>query len=120
MKIDIFNRLVDSELGYCSQLLIRKGREYAPGEDRLQAFKDAAAISGNTPKQALWGMLTKHLVSIKTMVNSTVDYDMDLWNEKITDSINYLILLKTLVIDEKCEEEGYGQDTSQSAESSGN
>jgi hypothetical protein len=80
-------------------LLVTKNAEYARG-DRLSNFKTIARFEGNTPEKALRAMLAKHLVSIYDMVD---DLDRgycnptELWEEKIDDSIAYLILLKALV-----------------------
>ena len=43
-------------------------------------------------------MLAKHIVSLYDMcfAEETV-YPMDTWDEKITDSLNYLFLLKAIV-----------------------
>ena len=73
MKIDVFNKVVKEQLLVCEHLLTGKGHEYAPDAvdesniDRLAHFKKAAAIIDGTPKEALLGMLTKHLVSISDM-----------------------------------------------------
>ena len=67
----------------------------------MGAFKAAAALQHTTPERALAGMLAKHIVSLYDMCfddNST--YSMDTWNEKITDSLNYLFLLKAIVKEE--------------------
>ena len=50
-------------------------------------------------------MMSKHVVSLYDMCYSTLlHFDMEQWDEKITDCINYLILLKALVK----EEQAYG------------
>lgn len=102
MKINDFNKVVKEQLSYCEQLLTCKGEEYALGAniDRLAHFKKAAVIMGGTPKEALLGMLTKHLVSISDMCTDGRAYSKERWAEKITDSINYLLLLKALVEEE--------------------
>ncbi len=70
-------------------------------KDRLAHFKKAAAITGTTPKEALLGMLAKHLVSVSDMCTDGGTYSLDRWDEKITDSINYLILLRAIVEEEQ-------------------
>ena len=43
-------------------------------------------------------MLAKHIVSLYDMCFAEeVVYPMDTWDEKITDSLNYLFLLKAIV-----------------------
>ena len=66
----------------------------------MHAFKVASAFEGITTKQALFGMLTKHLVSLSDMVRQDNNYSLDVWNEKISGSINYLLLLKAIVEEE--------------------
>jgi len=107
MQLEDFNKIIDEQIGICSDMLVRKGGEYAPDKtaDRLGAFKKAAVITNSTPKQALLGMLAKHLVSVSDMcVNGK--YSKALWSEKITDSINYLLILRAM-IEEEQENEKY-------------
>ena len=66
--------------------------------DRLQAFKVAAAIQDISPLQALGGMMAKHTTSIYDLINRGCT-DEIMWDEKITDHINYLVLLKCLVLE---------------------
>lgn len=96
-----FEDVVKNQFEYCYNLLFEKAKQYNIGtEDRLHAFKVASAFEGITTKQALFGMLTKHLVSLSDMVRQDGDYPLDVWNEKISDSINYLLLLKAVVEEE--------------------
>lgn len=88
------------QMEYCMDLLGIKGKEYdADSSDRLHAFKTAAVLQGCTPKQALAGMLAKHTVSIFDMC-AEGEHTLEKWTEKITDSINYLLLLKAMVKEE--------------------
>ena len=79
--------------GYAS-----KSKEYSTDEDKLHNFKVAAAIQNVTPIQALAGMMCKHTVSIYDMCQGGT-YSDEMWDEKIGDSINYLLLLRALVQD---------------------
>lgn len=46
-------------------------------------------------------MMAKHIISIYDMCFSEqADYDQSIWNEKITDTLNYLFLLNALVREE--------------------
>lgn len=46
-------------------------------------------------------MMAKHIVSLYDMCFAeAVSYSLDTWNEKITDSLNYLFLLKAIVKEE--------------------
>lgn len=95
-----FEGIVDDQLATTRDLLVTKGKEYALGADRLDCFKKAAHLQGETTKQALCGMLAKHVVSVYDMAMSDKKFDEAKWTEKITDSINYLLLLKAAVMEE--------------------
>ena len=102
MKNEEFNTVIEKQLQICKDILCKKANEYARDEDRLHNFKCAAGLLCCDPKEALCGMMVKHTVSVADMCRDEVDHPLDLWEEKITDSINYLLLLKALVIEDKC------------------
>lgn len=92
----------DEQVRLCAETLQRKTKEYTgDNTDRLSAFKTAAALQNCTSEQALAGMMAKHIVSLYDMCfDEGVSYPLDTWNEKITDSLNYLFLLKAIVKEE--------------------
>jgi hypothetical protein len=98
MDTKTFNSTIDEMIQHCGETLMKKAEEYAK-EDRLHNFKVSAALGGDTPAQALWGMARKHIVSISDMVreDGEVAYTQQQWDEKIGDAINYLLLLKAVV-----------------------
>ena len=105
-----FNDVVISQTERCKSLLTAKGSEYAPkavkgnNADRLAHFKKAAVVMNSSPKAALMGMLSKHLISISDMCTDERQYSREQWDEKITDSINYFLILRALVEEESNEE----------------
>lgn len=98
-----FERVIADQLSRSELLLASKGQEYAENAnisskvDRLAHFKKAAALLGETPAQAAFGMLAKHLVAISDMIGAGKSYPLETWDEKITDSINYLLILRAIV-----------------------
>lgn len=96
-----FRETVQEQFMLCDNMLCGKAKEYATDEDRLHNFKVAAALKGETPRQALAGMMAKHTVSVYDMCMSDEDYPMELWDEKLTDSIDYHILLRAIIKEEK-------------------
>jgi len=99
MKTEQFNSIIEEQQKRCTDILITKAKEYAT-EDRLHNFKVAAVLQMTTPINALAGMMAKHTVSIYDMCRSGQTYSEEMWNEKITDHINYLLLLKALTVEE--------------------
>lgn len=96
-----FEMIVEQQISITKSLLITKGQEYSLSDDRLEAFRKAAHLQGETLKQALCGMLAKHVVSVYDMAMSEREFSEGRWTEKITDSINYLLLLKAAVLEEQ-------------------
>lgn len=96
-----FSEVVDEQLDVCKSLLVAKGREYSTESDKLHNFKVSAELQGVTQRQALGGMMAKHTVSIYDMIQSANDFAAPIWNEKITDHINYLLLLQGIVTEER-------------------
>jgi hypothetical protein len=98
-----FDDILKERLKKTETVLAAKAREYATDDNRYHNFFRAAALQGCTPEQALMGMLSKHLVSVLDMVDATAAKNWEAWpgkriiDEKIGDSINYLILLEALL-----------------------
>ena len=97
MDAQEFEQIFEEQVDLCRSTLVRKAQEYSP-VDRLSNFKVAATLAGVTPEQALGGMLAKHIVSIYDLIGDD-SKDLDIWNEKLGDALNYLFLLKALLIE---------------------
>ena len=94
-----FNLILEKQMEKCEVILGKKTKEYTgDNPDRLSAFKIAASMQGCKPERALAGMMAKHIVSLYDMCYADREtFDMTTWDEKITDSLNYLFLLKAIV-----------------------
>ena len=99
MQSKVFNDVFDEQINLCQSVLVKKADEYAT-KDRLHNFKVAAALESTTVRQALAGMMAKHTVSVYDMCQSAGAFPMEMWDEKITDHLNYLFLLKAVVHEE--------------------
>ena len=102
MKHEVFEQIVKRQMDLCETVLLNKAEEYAT-EDRLHNFKIAAELSGISLKQALGGMMAKHTVSIYDMCWSEDEFSPEKWDEKITDHLNYLFILKAVLVEESQE-----------------
>ena len=87
------DKIIQKTLERCTALLGTKAEMYATNADALH-FRVAAELQGINMKQALVGMMAKHIVSVFDMVHSGENYIEELWDKKICDSINYLLLLR--------------------------
>lgn len=102
MKASDFNEVVDHQLRKCEAILGVKAGEYADDTDRLHNFKQAARLEQTTPVKALAGMMVKHTVSVYDMCYDG-EYTQEQWSEKITDHINYLLLLRAALVEAELE-----------------
>lgn len=101
MKEEKLKIIMEKQFERCRIVMLGKSVEYTEGsDDKLEHFRAAAALMGVTPEAALMGMMSKHLVSVADMCmdqRGSEAYSMNRWEEKITDSINYLLLLRAIV-----------------------
>lgn len=105
-----FTLVFEEQMARCKSILLTKRDEYATA-DVLSNFKSAAGLIRSTPRAALAGMMLKHTVSVYDMCREPELRPIEVWNEKITDHINYLILLRACVeeeINNKTTEVSYG------------
>lgn len=105
MKSDQFENILNAQIKRVQDVLVVKAKEYAT-EDRLANFKKAAHLAGRGIPQTIGGMMIKHTVSIYDMIESGKPYSIEMWDEKITDHINYLILLRAALIENVNSDQG--------------
>lgn len=105
MTTSQFNAVFEDTFTRSRETLCKKAEEYASNYDRLHNFKAAATTQGLTePATALGGIMAKHTISVYDMIRgyeNDCDYPVEMWNEKIIDHINYLILLRAVIIESK-------------------
>lgn len=112
MKSEEFKELVEKRVAsYENKIFGAKEAEYTRNGDRLHNFKAAGQIDNEPPERALWGMMKKHLISIKDMINDIATAplgslamtmnqklpDEKTMTEKFDDIHNYLHLLEALI-----------------------
>lgn len=97
-----FGTVVSNRIDKITKVLSQKEEEYAKSNDRYHNFRVAGRILNCSPERALLGMLIKHFVSVVDIIDSLDNYDKpivkELIDEKIGDSINYLILLEGMLL----------------------
>lgn len=106
MRKEDFNILLKERVNEIEQKLTQKRDEYASTEDVFSNFKKATGISfHDCPEKVAWEYMTKHLQSIKDMVEhvSIDGYngypDKDILREKFGDAINYLLLIELMMVE---------------------
>lgn len=101
-KDDEVSECVEKRVRKIKEILEAKAEMYASTSNRLHNFDFAARILNCTPEQALQGMLMKHIVSVLDLIEWSQTMPLRiteaLIDEKIGDTINYLILLESLFL----------------------
>lgn len=95
MNSEKLTEVIHKQFAVCEELLTQKAKEYAP-IDRLHNFRVAAQMQNVNLETALGGMMAKHTVSLYDLIERTEQGEVfgpDIWMEKITDHMNYLLLL---------------------------
>lgn len=91
MTNETFETILTGTFDKIKSVLLAKADEYAADGDRLHNFKRAA-------------QMCKHTVSIYDLIEGYEQgraIEPELWDEKIIDHINYLILLRVALREEK-------------------
>ncbi len=99
MASEDFEGVLQNRISQMQSTLSGKAKEYASNDDRLYNFRRTAEINGVTMEKALWGMASKHLVSVIDLVESPEAATRELIDEKCGDLINYLVLLEAVLIE---------------------
>lgn len=101
MKAEDFEIIIEEQIAKCKDILCTKAEEYASNSNRLHNFYVASELQNVSPMRALSGMMAKHTISIYDLCDMDHLASKELWDEKITDSINYLLLLQAVVHEER-------------------
>jgi len=114
MNTNKFEKEIEKLFDGCKDVLVNKGREYqSTNEEGINVFANFERIGeslGINRETALWVYFSKHRDSISTFIRdlengkSIEDIEKDLTetiNGRITDAINYLILLNSMVNDRR-------------------
>ena len=104
MNNEEFEKILNKRIELIKATLLKKGVEYSGQlDDRMHNFKRAAQVLDITSEETLLGMKVKHDVSVMDIVTRIVYWDTlpseEMLQEKIGDSINYLILLEAMILE---------------------
>jgi len=101
-KPNNLTELIEDRFEKTRTILGSKAEEYATDSNRMHNFDVGARILNTTPEQVLQGMMLKHLISVLDIIEWTgtkpEKITRRLIDEKIGDTINYLILLEALLL----------------------
>lgn len=95
-----FDEFIHVVLNNATAILGTKSADYSTADDKLANFKLQAQMDGITPIEALRGNHLKHRCSIRQGLDDLqrgVVRPWKWWKEKMTDDLNYNLLLQALI-----------------------
>lgn len=105
MNFTTYTDIINTQIEKCQNMLTAKRAEYANDESPVINFTRTKQLrSYNTSVNALASHMDKHTISIYDMIEAHekgIRFSKEKWDEKITDHINYLLLLQVLLQEEK-------------------
>ena len=131
ISFDKYKTTINNMIAYCQDLINDKLIQYANKNDVFKTFNEAAELQEILPEQALFGMMAKHIGSIRNMLDKIekdtysmtvndaegAEYSLDIWKEKIGDNITYLLILYAM-ISSRIDEQAYLRDTRMASDES--
>ena len=131
ISFDKYKDTINNMIAYCQNLINDKLIQYANKNDVFKTFNEAAELQEILPEQALFGMMAKHIGSIRNMLDKVekdiysmtendaegAEYSLDIWKEKIGDNITYLLILYAM-ISSRIDEQAYLRDTRMASDES--
>lgn len=97
-----FEKLSDEQIKICKDILFSKRAEYSTNEDVLHNFRQPTTLMNMSPAEVAFCYDTKHIASIQKIVHEISEGKLptkELWREKITDYLNYGLLMNACVME---------------------
>lgn len=105
MDRDQFEGILDAQITRVRDILVVKTEEYATG-DQLANVRTMAHLQSISLPRAVAGAMAKHTFSVYKMIRSDEPFPLAVWDEKITDHIIWLVLLRASLIDNANPDQG--------------
>lgn len=91
-----YYKIIEKTIEKCKCVLANKHEEYAQCNDHFRNFRIASNLMDAPIPMALGGMLAKHISSVYDLIRNE-EPDLEKWDEKICDTINYLLILRAMI-----------------------
>ena len=105
MTLEERQRIAETRFAECAKLLLSKGKDYAGDQDALANFKGIACRLGISKYQVWSVYFMKHIRAIINSIKANPENpqtESEPLEERITDVINYAVLLEALLKDKPC------------------
>lgn len=91
------DKFINQRIELIKSTLLKKAKEYARNGDRLHNFNKGSKLYEKPREQVIYDFMQKHLISFDDMMRDLNSGDIKsifMWEEKLGDIINYLVLLE--------------------------
>lgn len=102
MKAEVFNEVVQEQTESIKSTLLKKAAEYATADDRFHNFNEGAQEVKLDRLKYAEALMQKHITSIRDLINGweTCKKPQTFLDEKFGDAINYLVLIKGMMLED--------------------
>lgn len=101
MTLSQWNEFLSRIQAIQKNMLKSKRGQYSTEDDVLYNFRDAAALNHETMAKTLWGFVSKHIVTVRKMIDeddsSGPNHSLEEYEDKVMDIYNYMPLLLAII-----------------------
>ena len=88
-----FQSFISRRLKRCIETLTMKRKEYTDEVNPFINFECGAKTIGEVPEKVMFYYMLKHFESFKDIVLNQRDVSKEVWDEKVSDLINYILII---------------------------
>ena len=99
MKTSEFNKLTEDVLDHMKHTLIEKAGQYSSDDDRLINFSIGGELTDTSPEVHAFHQMTKHIVSLKLMIDGKTGWDYARLREVCGDIRCFALLIEAILRD---------------------
>ncbi len=100
MNLTKWSEFLESLQSAQKSMLQSKRSQYSTEDDVFYNFRDAAILNHETMEKALWGFVSKHIVTVRKMIDEDSlepNHTLEEYKDKVMDIYNYMPLLLAII-----------------------
>lgn len=96
-----FLELAQQTFDECFNIIKNKNHDYSDKNDPFSNFKFSGKVAGITPEQAALNLIGTKLARLNELITNSKSAKNESIEDSILDAINYLLLLRGMIVDSK-------------------
>jgi len=104
MKHEELVKFIEERVNKCKEVISKKGLEYGTNYNVLKNFFYTGMFLGENPEKVAFMYMLKHFESLKSIIYDGKITTDEVYEEKITDLLNYLFIIDALIKERRNQE----------------